>query len=160
MALLIVGLNGSNAFSMENDEIYDYIELASGMSLRLDAKKMEIIMGRHSVVDARNCADKPQYKCIIGGGGYFIFPINKISEDMMWEYEGKYFRVTRKINRQIFGKKYITYVIRRKEGDDNYWYLFSQENGLLAFGEMDRSAISTFVLQGKCGFASSSRCKN
>ena len=158
--LLAITLSSSNAISGGKDQIYRYADLVSGSELQLDINKMEVTIDSHSVFDVQGCKSSQKYMCIISTGFYIVFPIGKIYDGMSWEYGGRQFKVVKKTNRKLLGKMYMAFLIQYQEGSDKYWYLFSQEAGLLALGMLNHRAISTFILQEECGFASSSTCKN
>lgn len=132
---------------------YKYIAIESGSTIRLDTTEMKIIIDEHSVIAASNCNQKKEYQCLVSEGGAFVFPRGRISEKMTWEFNGQEFRVVRKVQGQLFGDKYSGFIVQSHKGDDHYWYLLSPPDGLLAFGATGKSNTSTFILEGRCGFA-------
>jgi len=157
--VLLIAFNASQAFAKNDVGVYTYTELTAGFMMQLNTIEMTISNG-HNVISVKDCKDKLGYKCMVAKGPFFIFPTSNISVGMGWEHEGQRFNVVRKVDRQILGKKYAVFIIEQKDGDDTYWYLFSREVGLLAFGVKNSKLTSTFILNERCGFAASNRCKN
>lgn len=156
---LVFGLISSLSFARQGDGNFQYIALASGSTIRLNADEMQIVIDEHSVMVAGGCAQKTGYKCLVSEGGSFVFPTGQLAERMNWEFNGQEFNVVRKVRGRLFGRKYTGFIVQSHKGDDNYWYLLSPLDGLLAFGALGKSNTSTFILEGKCGFAANG-CKH
>lgn len=59
----------------------------------------------------------------------------------------------------MLGKRYSAFIVKSQVSGDNYWYLYSPIDGLLAFGLANESKTSTFVLEGRCGFGATKDCQ-
>ena len=141
-------------------EIYRYTDPVRGGEISLDVEKMQIVIDRHAILDAKECKYKYKYKCMIAPGGNFIFPTSAIRKNMNYKYSKSQFKVTKEVRYKILGKIYPAFLIQSQENGCNYWYLFSNEFGLLAFGKLINGGASVFILQNKCGFASPYDCEN
>lgn len=143
----------------QEHEVYEYVAVATGSRVQLDESKGQIVLDGHSVLHAEKCGTGSGYRCLVSDGGAFVFPWGAISEQSAWEYKQHEFKVLRKIRGRLFGRAYSGFLVRSRQGVDEYWYLFSPTHGLLAFGAQNKTAASTFVLEGICGFASAEKCK-
>ncbi|CAN7629475.1 hypothetical protein LJR164_004666 [Phenylobacterium sp. LjRoot164] len=140
-------------------EGYKYVSISSGSTIRLNTTDMKIVIDEHSVLAASGCVKKTGLQCIASDGGSFVFPAREIAEKMTWEFNGQKFSVSRKVRGQMLGVKYSGFIVQSRQGSEDYWYLISPEKGMLAFGAIAKSNTSTFVLEGRCGFAAAYDCK-
>lgn len=159
-ALLLFFL-GASSVDARADEVFEYAAISTGSRIRLEATEGRIVIDNHSVMTVEKCEVASGFICLSDESGRFAlaFPVEPISEKSKWEYKGLKFRVSRKINRKILGKRYSGFHIFSRQRGDNYWYFFSPEDGLLAFGMKGKSGLeSTFILEGNCGFAAARKC--
>ena len=159
--VLILWLISGLSLADQEAGIYKYVHIASGSTIRLDVNEMKIILDGHSVLAVSDCVQKTGYRCLVSEGGSFVFPTGQLAKQMTWEFNGQEFNVVRKVSGQLFGRNYSGFIVHSRLGDDNYWYLFSPLNGLLAFGALgELNTSSTFILEGECGFAAQNGCKH
>lgn len=133
-------------------EVAKYVSLPSGSTIELDVKKSRIVIDGHTVVGANACIGKPEYNCLVGRDIVFVFPKKIPSEQAIWEYQGQKFKVQRKVNGKVLDRKYSGLLISRESEMDDYWYIYSPRDGLIAFGLAGKSASSAFFIEGRCGF--------
>lgn len=140
-------------------EHFRYISLPSGSTVQLDVKKSRIVFDEHSVIGAKECTGLSEFHCLVGGDAFFVFPKRALSEQSTWEYSGQKFAVQKRVNSQVFGKKYSAFLIARQDKSDSYWYLYSPRDGLLAFGLTGQNVQSNFFIDGRCGFGAHESCR-
>jgi hypothetical protein len=159
IALFALSVFFSVGVTAQPAETAKYVSLPSGSTIELDVKKSRIVFDAHTVVGANACVGKPEYNCLVGGDAIFVFPKRMPSKKTAWEYQGKNFKVQKKVEGQILGRKYSGFLITRPSEKDGYWYIYSPRDGLVAFGLAGQSANSTFLIEGRCGFGADG-CNN
>jgi hypothetical protein len=156
LVVVIIGI--SNLASATQENVYTYVSLATGTSMRLDENSHRIILDQHSVIGTTDCPQNVDFKCLlIDKEVVFVFPTGPIDSGKSWRYENATFKVIKKLNSQVLGEKYSTFLVQR-QWSKGEWYLFSPINGLLAFGVQTEEFNSTFILEGRCGFAATQTC--
>jgi hypothetical protein len=143
-----------------NPEKFKYTSLSSGSTIELYVNKPRIVFDGHSVVGGNSCEDRPEYYCLVGGDAFFVFPKRISSERSSWEYKGQTFKTEKRVFGELFGRKYSAFLIFRQDEAENYWYIYSPRDGLIAFGLLGKSANSTFLIDGRCGFGANGCGKN
>lgn len=143
----------------ESTEYYRYTSPFPRSTIALDIGKSQIVIDDHSILGGTVCPLSSAFQCFSGPNSLFVFPRRKVSVQSSWEFGGQKFNVQRKMTGQILGRQYSAFLVKSQVNDDNYWYLYSPIDGLLAFGLANKSETSTFILEGRCGFASKRNCR-
>ena len=133
-----------------------YLDLLSTLSRQLIIQKDGISAGG-TLTPVKFCPANSDYKCFNGGGLKFAVPKNPSSRDS-WTYDGAAYKVTRRERLQLLGEKVEIIFIEHASEGETFRFVFSNERGLVGIG-LTGKAQRFFLLENRCGFASSSTCR-
>ena len=137
-----------------------YQSMPSGTGIALDLGRARIVLDGHSVLRAEVCPSNSPYVCMYGEGGIFVFPKRKIATGESWSFQGHHFRASRELQVRMLGKTINTHLIEQQGVAEPHWYVYSAEQGLVAFGRLGgtSSTPTAFVNEGACGFGAPATC--
>jgi hypothetical protein len=76
-----------------------------------------------------------------------------------WEINGVTFRISGTRNVAVLGKSVSAQLILSEHENVKSWYLYSESNGLIAFGAKGGELSKEFWLESSCGFGANSECE-
>lgn len=137
--------------------IIKYINLVDNRKITVNFEKLEFDNG-HLIFPLYLCPSDSEYLCMFGGVPFAV-PRELTGDKTKWELRGHLFRNVGQRRITLMGKTYSAYKIVYSDEEGEMWYLYSKKRGLFSFGHSsNKSKSSTFLLEGKCGFAASFDC--
>ncbi|MEF9387554.1 hypothetical protein V4890_18280 [Ralstonia solanacearum species complex bacterium KE056] len=146
-ALLLTGCEPSGTFA--------YRDYLNNLKLVINMEEGTLSDG-HLLWPLQNCDDN--YYCIKSAVFEFSVP-KKMDESPSWRLGDATYTLSGKRNVKWLGEQTTALLIKRQQGDQKIWFLYSKEKGLIGFGAYEATGGMTyFWLEGKCGFGGEQRC--
>jgi hypothetical protein len=131
----------------------------------LGSKNGQIILSAqyvesHKRTAAQVCSTDAAFQCLDSAGFQFAYPRRRTSE-RSWSWKGANYTVTGEEQRSLLGKPlFIVFIDQAIGGAKRMRFVYSKEQGLLAFSSYAKNPTPIFVLQGACGFGAPETCKS
>jgi hypothetical protein len=155
----MVGLALCNPSASAAGYVYaDVTDFASSIMLDTDTKE-GAVGDRGTRVEL--CAEKDAFKCFEMEGMVFAIPrkFDERRDQAEWEFRGHTFRASRAHGITILGAKYDVFFIDSLSQNAPIRFWYSPRAGLIGIKGLRPRQDRVFLLQSKCGFASSSHCR-
>lgn len=108
--------------------------------------------------EAHFCGSQKDLICIKSRGFQFAVPRDINNSPSSWSFNKQKYIIKGKNTLTIFGDKYDVFLIDEVLNENKLRFLYSSTNGLIGFGGISNKKI--YLINSKCGFGASKRCKN
>jgi hypothetical protein len=150
-----------NSYILDSVKIGNFPTNKFTLLLSVDASRTSYIKKADAEEELEVCDNTSEFICFIGMDFHFaILKKNGVSEGI-WKHKNRVFKTDGELKQlTMFGKTIEFYFITSTFGDcdnqQNHYYLYSEEKGLLAvqmvYGNLKESYELSFFLEQKLGF--------